>query len=97
MCVFYVRTLQDTVWPDDKLSSEPRPQYSTQQKDSIKDQATQCLADFLPGEGVNCEELLITPPPRQAKFVMGGLFKHLCFNSYAPKLVPIFYSAIKHG
>jgi len=22
---------------------------------------------------------------------------HLCFNSYAPELVPIFYSAIKPG
>ena len=33
----------------------------------------------------------------RVRVIKAVVLAHSCFNSYAPELVPIFYSAIKHG
>lgn len=49
MDTFYLRTLRETVWPDDQLMTESRPNYTDRQKEGIKKQAARCLGNFLPG------------------------------------------------
>ena len=49
MNTFYLSTLRETVWPDDQLLIETRPNYTDRQKEGIKKQAARCLGDFLPG------------------------------------------------
>ena len=49
MNTFYLRTLRETIWPDDVLSTESRPNYTDREKEDLKKQAARCLGNFLPG------------------------------------------------
>ena len=45
----YAHTLRTSMWPDGELSTEGRPVYTVEQKALLRDQATHCLGDFMPG------------------------------------------------
>ncbi|XP_060583829.1 sorting nexin-19-like [Ruditapes philippinarum] len=49
MNIFYLKTLSETIWPNGKLSTEESRHYTDLQKEQLKQQATRCLAEFLPG------------------------------------------------
>ncbi|KAL4218053.1 Sorting nexin-19 [Mactra antiquata] len=49
MILFYLNTFHETIWPNDELSTEERPKYTDLQKQHIKQQASRCLSEFLPG------------------------------------------------
>ncbi|XP_010891983.1 sorting nexin-19 [Esox lucius] len=46
--VFYLRVLQEAVWPGGSLPAQPRPERSKQQKEDTKDQSLHCLMRLLP-------------------------------------------------
>ncbi|XP_060080443.1 sorting nexin-19-like [Ylistrum balloti] len=48
MCVFYIRTLRETLWPNGQLSLEGRKVKTDKQKAATKEQARRCLAEFFP-------------------------------------------------
>ncbi|OWF45493.1 sorting nexin-19-like [Mizuhopecten yessoensis] len=48
MCVFYIRKLRETLWPNGQLSMEGRMVKTDKQKAATKEQARRCLAEFFP-------------------------------------------------
>ncbi|XP_064207570.1 sorting nexin-19-like isoform X2 [Anguilla rostrata] len=46
--VIYLRVLQEAVWPEGTLPTQPRPARSSQQKEETRQQSLQCLMKLLP-------------------------------------------------